>query len=110
MYECSGFGNFHYNTFDGQTLHSQRNITYTFAASTKEAQNFFAVKVKNEYRGKSQVSYTRIVDIKLNGVSIRLLPGNEMLVSNYKLFKYMCTLYIWILLITEQTNPTFICS
>ena len=81
---CSVSGDPHYRTFDGEMIHFMGICKYTLAASTKEAPNFFAVEVKNEHRGNTRVSYTRLVDIKLKNVIIRLMPGNKMLVSRYE--------------------------
>ena len=63
-------------------IHFMGICKYTMATSTKEASHFFAVEVKNEHRGNNRVSYTRMVDIKLPNVTIRLLPGYKMLVSD----------------------------
>ena len=79
-YFCNGYGKYHYKTFDGQMIHFPGICKYTLAASSKEASNFFVVEVKNERSGN--ISYTRLVDIKLKGYTIRLMPGSEMLVSN----------------------------
>ena len=79
---CSVSGDPHYRTFDGQMIHFMGICKYTMATSTKDAPYFFAVEVKNEHRGNTRVSYTRMVDIKLSNVTIRLLPGHKMLVSD----------------------------
>ena len=50
--------------------------------ATEQAPEYFAVEVKNEHRGNNRVSYTRMVDIKLELITVRLLPGNKMLVSD----------------------------
>eukprot|EP00106_Octopus_bimaculoides_P000023 XP_014767465.1 PREDICTED: zonadhesin-like [Octopus bimaculoides] len=42
----------------------------------------FNVEVKNEHRGNNRVSYTRLVDIKINGVTLRLYPRRKIAVNN----------------------------
>ena len=63
-------------------IHFMGICKYILAASTRKASHYFVVEVKNEHRGNTRVSYTRLVDIKLKGVTIRLMPGNKMLVSS----------------------------
>ncbi|GAB1600471.1 uncharacterized protein LOC115228872 isoform X3, partial [Argonauta hians] len=75
--ECHVSGDPHYHTFDGQMIHFMGTCKYTLVASV-----FFDVEVKNENRhGNTAVSYTRMVDIKLNGDTIRLLPGGQVKIN-----------------------------
>ncbi|XP_052830493.1 uncharacterized protein LOC128249920 [Octopus bimaculoides] len=77
--KCSASGDPHYRTFDGQLIHFMGTCKYTLARSLQsKGARFFNVEVKNENRGNKKVSYTRMVDIILNGVRIRLLPKLKM--------------------------------
>ena len=79
---CTVSGDPHYRTFDGQMIHLMGICKYTLAKSTEDAPHFFTVEVKNEHRGNKRVSYTRMVDVKVSNVIIRLLPGHKMQVSH----------------------------
>ena len=77
---CIGSGDPHYFTYDGQMIHFMGICKYTLSTST--AGIYFAVEVKNEHRyGSTSVSYTRMVDVKINNDTIRLLPESKILVS-----------------------------
>lgn len=55
---------------------------YTLATIKATSGNsYFAVQVKNEHRGNTRVAYTRLVDLKLHGVTVRFLQGNKLMVS-----------------------------
>ena len=83
--ECAGSGDPHYKTFDGQWIHFMGVCKYTLATPKKTSKlPHFSVEVKNEHRGNTRVSYTRLVDLKLNGATIRLLPGSKLSVSKYR--------------------------
>ena len=61
-------------------IHFMGICKYTLSTST--AGKYFAVEVKNEHRyGSKRVSYTRMVDVKLQNVIIRLLPRRRIMVS-----------------------------
>lgn len=68
-------------------IHFMGTCKYTLAASTEGAQHFFAVEVDNKRGGNTWLSYMREIDIKLKRVTIRLLPGNTMLVRTPYKFK-----------------------
>ncbi|CAI9736034.1 Hypothetical predicted protein [Octopus vulgaris] len=81
--KCSASGDPHYRTFDGQLIHFMGTCKYTLARSLQsKGAGFFNVEVKNENRGNAKVSYTRMVDIILEGVRIRLLPKLKIRVNN----------------------------
>lgn len=74
---CTASGDPHYKTYDGQMIHFMGICKYILTAGKS-----FTVEVKNEHRGGSKrVSYTRMIDIKLGNVTIRLLKGKKILVS-----------------------------
>ena len=76
-------GDPHYKTYDGNLIHFMGTCKYTLTKSTIEDDACgFNVEVKNEHRKKkSDVSYTRYVDVKIYGISVRILPGGKVLVS-----------------------------
>ncbi|GAB1605714.1 zonadhesin-like [Argonauta hians] len=80
---CSASGDPHYRTFDGQVIHFMGTCKYTLARSlTSHDTQYFNVEVKNENRGNKKVSYTRMVDVQLKHVHIRILPGRKIRINN----------------------------
>lgn len=75
-------------------IHFTGTCKYTLAASTKGARYVFAIEVNNKRGGNTWLSYTREIDIKLKRVTIRLLPGNTMLVRTHYKFKKSLNIYI----------------
>ncbi|XP_036357551.1 uncharacterized protein LOC115209496 [Octopus sinensis] len=80
---CKVSGDPHYATFDGQLIHFMGTCKYTLASTTKGSSLMaFSVEAKNEHRfNNKKVSYIRMVDVKVNGVTLRLLPGHTVLVN-----------------------------
>ncbi|CAI9719612.1 zonadhesin-like [Octopus vulgaris] len=80
---CKVAGDPHYATFDGQLIHFMGTCKYTLASTTKGSSLMaFSVEAKNEHRlNNKKVSYIRMVDVKVNGVTLRLLPGHTVLVN-----------------------------
>ncbi|CAI9720129.1 Hypothetical predicted protein [Octopus vulgaris] len=92
--QCRAVGDPHYRTFDGQMIHFMGSCKYTLASTINGTRlSNFNVEVKNEHRGYKRVSYTRLVDIKINGVTLRLYPKHRIAVNNelleMPLIKYM---------------------
>lgn len=85
---CKVSGDPHYYLFDGQVIHFMGTCKYTLVSTTKDSSlTAFSVEAKNEHRrGNMKVSYTRMVDIKVNGVTLRLLPKHKILVSKCIIF------------------------
>ncbi|OWF54868.1 Tenascin-X [Mizuhopecten yessoensis] len=82
---CSASGDPHYSRYDGKTLNFQGICKYTLTKLKKTIGGcYFNIEVKNEHRGKStRVSWTRLVDIRINEVNIRLLRRKKVLVNSY---------------------------
>ncbi|XP_052822699.1 zonadhesin-like [Octopus bimaculoides] len=82
---CYVSGDPHYYTYDGQVIHFMGTCKYILSTN-KPGSNltYFSVEVKNEHRGNTRVSYTRMVDLQLKGVTVRLLPRNKILVNSIK--------------------------
>ncbi|CAI9719091.1 Hypothetical predicted protein [Octopus vulgaris] len=80
---CYVSGDPHYYTADDQVIHFMGTCKYILSTN-KPGSNltYFAVEVKNEHRYNTIVSYTRMVDLKLKGVTVRLLPRNKILVNS----------------------------
>ncbi|XP_036355134.1 uncharacterized protein LOC115229549 [Octopus sinensis] len=107
---CKVSGDLHYDTFDGQLIHFMGTCKYTLATIKNGSNNtYFSVEVKNEHRGNNRISCTRLVDVKLTGFTIRLLPANKILINseekslpvrNYKEFSATYSVG-WITVTTE---------
>lgn len=79
--ECSTWGIQHYMTFDGQLIHFMGGCKYNLVTSKNTKLPDFAVEIKNDLRGKTQMFSYRLVDIRINGATIILWPGNKLSVS-----------------------------
>lgn len=79
--ECSTWGIQHYMTFDGQLIHFMGGCKYNLVTSKNTKLADFAVEIKNDLRGKTQMFSYRLVDIRINGATIILWPSNKLSVS-----------------------------
>ncbi|XP_075413505.1 kielin/chordin-like protein [Tenrec ecaudatus] len=78
---CMAFGDPHYRTFDGRLLHFQGSCSYVLAKDCHGGD--FSVQVTNDDRGRRGVSWTQEVSVLLEGVSVRLLQGQEVTVDGH---------------------------
>lgn len=78
---CTASGDPHYKTYDGAMIHFMGVCKYTL---TEVINGSFVVEVKNEYRGwNRRVSYTRLVDVKIDSTHIRLHKRHQVFVSSF---------------------------
>ncbi|XP_060070842.1 IgGFc-binding protein-like, partial [Ylistrum balloti] len=80
---CSASGDPHYHLFDGQTVHFMGICKYSLSKLSGNETCAFDVQVKNEHRNNlKHVSFTRMVDIKIGQVSVKLLKGRKLQVDD----------------------------
>ncbi|XP_029633305.1 zonadhesin-like [Octopus sinensis] len=79
---CYNYGEFYYRTFDGQAISFKGDCTYNIV-SGQSGSTVFSVDVKSERRSIMEPYHTpkRAVDIKINSITINLLPLNRILVN-----------------------------
>uniref|UniRef100_A0A670JHY8 Fc fragment of IgG binding protein n=1 Tax=Podarcis muralis TaxID=64176 RepID=A0A670JHY8_PODMU len=75
---CSAFGGPHYLSFDGQKFDFIGTCVYQFAALCEKRRGLadFQVLVQNDHRGSPSVSFTRLVEVKVDGASIVISRDN----------------------------------
>ena len=79
-------GDPHYKTYDGQMIHFMGTCKYILTKSMTTDKCAFSVEVKNEHRGHNKrVSFTRMVDVKIYGKTVRITQGGNVLVSKTKI-------------------------
>ncbi|XP_058260767.1 alpha-tectorin-like [Hemibagrus wyckioides] len=60
---CTIAGDPHYYTFDNQVFHFQGTCTYVLSESCGNGLPYFRIEGKNEHRGSTHVSWTRLVRV-----------------------------------------------
>ena len=79
---CKAQGDPHYYPYDGGLVHFMGICKYVLSKSVNQkGPCAFSVEVKNEHRGWKAVSWTRLVDLKMAGVTIRLHKNMKTFVS-----------------------------
>lgn len=83
---CTITGDPHYYTFDNRVFHSQGTCTYVLSEQCGRELPYYRVEGKNEHRGSTRVSWTRLVKVYVYNETIELVKGRrgEAKVSNYK--------------------------
>lgn len=83
---CTISGDPHYYTFDGAVFHFQGTCTYVLSEQCGRGLPYYRVEGKNEHRGSSRVSWTRLVKLFVYNKTIELVKGRhgEVKVCNRK--------------------------
>lgn len=74
---CTIAGDPHYYTFDGQLFHFQGTCTYVLSQNCGSGLPHYRVEGKNENRGSSRVSWTRLVRVFVHDMEIELVKGHS---------------------------------
>uniref|UniRef100_A0A3B5Q3M8 VWFD domain-containing protein n=1 Tax=Xiphophorus maculatus TaxID=8083 RepID=A0A3B5Q3M8_XIPMA len=72
---CTISGDPHYYTFDNSVFHFQGTCTYVLSEQCQNGLPYYRVEGKNEHRGSTHVSWTRLVKVFVHGESIELVKG-----------------------------------
>lgn len=74
---CTISGDPHYYTFDNQVFHFQGTCTYVLSEQCQNDLPYYRVEGKNENRGSTQVSWTRLVKVFIYNEMIELVNGHN---------------------------------
>ncbi|XP_053269553.1 alpha-tectorin isoform X17 [Pleuronectes platessa] len=74
---CTVSGDPHYYTFDGKVFHFQGTCTYVLSEQCGRGLPYYRVEGKNENRGSTRVSWTRLVKVFVNNDIIELVKGHR---------------------------------
>ncbi|XP_056153584.1 alpha-tectorin-like [Lampris incognitus] len=74
---CTIAGDPHYYTFDGTVFHFQGTCTYVLSEECGHGLPYYRVEGKNEHRGSTRVSWTRLVKVYVYGEEIELVKGHR---------------------------------
>uniref|UniRef100_A0A3B3CR74 Uncharacterized protein n=1 Tax=Oryzias melastigma TaxID=30732 RepID=A0A3B3CR74_ORYME len=73
---CTISGDPHYYTFDNTVFHFQGTCTYVLSEQCQNGLPYYRVEGKNEHRGSTHVSWTRLVKVFVYDETIELVKGN----------------------------------
>ncbi|XP_071318951.1 alpha-tectorin-like isoform X2 [Trachinotus anak] len=74
---CTISGDPHYYTFDGKLFHFQGTCTYILSEQCRLDLPYYRVEGKNEHRGSTHVSWTRLVKVYVYNETIELVKGRR---------------------------------
>ncbi|XP_037836867.1 alpha-tectorin [Kryptolebias marmoratus] len=73
---CTISGDPHYYTFDNKVFHFQGTCTYVLSEQCQHGLPYYRVEGKNEHRGSTRVSWTRLVKVFVYNETIELVKGH----------------------------------
>nr|XP_043881875.1 alpha-tectorin-like [Solea senegalensis] len=74
---CVVSGDPHYYTFDGGLFHFQGTCTYVLSEQCGPELPYYRVEGKNEHRGSTRVSWTKLVRVVVYNQTIELVKGHR---------------------------------
>ncbi|KAM9425858.1 IgGFc-binding protein-like [Pholidichthys leucotaenia] len=74
---CTISGDPHYYTFDDTVFHFQGTCTYVLSQPCDDGLPYYRVEGKNEHRGSTRVSWTRLVKVFVYNETIELVKGRH---------------------------------
>ncbi|XP_075948901.1 alpha-tectorin-like [Anarhichas minor] len=74
---CTISGDPHYYTFDNKVFHFQGTCTYVLSEQCGRGMPYYRVEGKNEHRGSTRVSWTRLVKVFVYNETIELVKGRR---------------------------------
>ncbi|XP_043959255.1 alpha-tectorin-like isoform X1 [Gambusia affinis] len=74
---CTISGDPHYYTFDNSVFHYQGTCTYVLSEQCQNGLPYYRVEGKNEHRGSTHVSWTRLVKVFVHDETIELVKGHQ---------------------------------
>ncbi|KAK9530400.1 hypothetical protein VZT92_011903 [Zoarces viviparus] len=74
---CTISGDPHYYTFDNKVFHFQGTCTYVLSEQCGRGLPYYRVEGKNEHRGSTRVSWTRLVKVFVYNETIELVKGRR---------------------------------
>ncbi|XP_053722445.1 IgGFc-binding protein-like [Synchiropus splendidus] len=74
---CTISGDPHYVTFDGKLFHFQGTCTYVLSEQCGSDLPYYRVEGKNEHRGSTRVSWTRLVKVHVDDQVIEIVRGHH---------------------------------